>query len=143
DFLTPEQGEAVLRAAESAYPERGDWVSYGELVKQRIRDGAGLTPWPRALPLAPIIHSERDADGYAVANIAFETVPGYWATGNLYRPLGRKGPFPVVLTTHGHSGGGLDKPGGLTNHGRFGEAVQVRAATLARMGAIVFAIDMF
>ncbi len=143
DFLSPEVGAAVLHAAENAYPTRGDWVAYGEHVKQRITDGAGLTPWPREFEAEPVIHSVREHDGYSVANVALETVPGYWATGNLYRPLGRTGPFPVVLTTHGHSGGGLDKPGGFSNHGRFGEAVQHRAATLARMGAIVFAIDMF
>ncbi|WP_221030466.1 alpha/beta hydrolase family protein [Actomonas aquatica] len=143
DFVTPAVGAEILLAAEAAYPTRGDWVGYGELVKQRIRDGAGLTPWPRSLGAEPILHSVREFDGYSVANVALETVPGYWATGNLYRPLGREGPFPIVLTTHGHSGGGLDKPGGLANHGRFGPSVQVRAATLARMGAIVFAVDMF
>ena len=143
DFLTPDQGAAVLAAAEREFDTREKWVAYGERVKQHIRDGAGLTPWPRPHALHPITHSLREHDGYSVENIALETLPGYWATGNLYRPLGREGPFPVVLTTHGHSGGGIDKPGGFSNHGRFGEAVQTRAATLARMGAIVLAIDMF
>lgn len=143
DFLTAAQGAEVLAAVEQNFATRAEWVAYGELIKQHIRAGAGLDPWPRRTPLAPLSHSRREHDGYSVENVAFETVPGYWATGNLYRPLGRTGPFPVVLTTHGHSGGGIDKPDGFTNHGRFGEAVQMRAATLARMGAVVLAIDMF
>jgi predicted alpha/beta-hydrolase family hydrolase len=72
-------------------------------------------------------------DGYTVENVYFESIPGYFVTGNLYRPLGRKGSFAGVLAPHGH-----DREG----EGRFREQVQKRCATLARMGAVVFAWDM-
>lgn len=72
-------------------------------------------------------------DGYIVENIAIESFPGFFITGNLYRPL-NPAPFtksPAILSVHGH---GPDL--------RFGESMQKRSATFARMGAVVFAFDM-
>jgi dienelactone hydrolase len=70
-------------------------------------------------------------DGYVVENIAIESFPGFWITGNLYTPLEPKERNPAVLCPHGHE---ADK--------RFTADVQIRSAALARMGAIVFAYDM-
>jgi pimeloyl-ACP methyl ester carboxylesterase len=68
-----------------------------------------------------------------VENIAIESFPGFYITGNLYRPASRE-PFqksPGILSVHGH---GVDP--------RYGESVQKRSAAFARMGAVVFAYDM-
>jgi dienelactone hydrolase len=70
-------------------------------------------------------------DGYIVENIAIESFPGFYITGNLYRPLESEAKMPAVLSPHGHL---LDK--------RLKEDVQSRSAVLARMGAVVFAYDM-
>ncbi|MBE0535278.1 MAG: acetylxylan esterase, partial [Phycisphaerae bacterium] len=97
--------------------------------------GAALDPLPAKTPLNPIIHTKRDLDGYSVANAAFEALPGYFVTGNLYRPRGIEGPFAAVLSPHGH----WSSP---TDHGRLREDMQRRCAAMARMGAVVFAYDM-
>lgn len=81
----------------------------------------------------PIRHSKRKMDGYTVENIAFESLPGIYVTGNLYEPLKREKSRPAVLAPHGH---------GRNPDGRFMEQTQVRAAMLARAGAVVFAFDM-
>lgn len=143
DFLTPEQGAAVLAAAERAFPTRADWDRLSAQIRRQIQEGAGLAPWPRRTPLEPQRHSRREHDGYSVENVTFASIPGYRVAGNLYRPLGRTGPRPVVLLTHGHTGGGLGTPQGLAEHGRFAPWVQAAGATLARMGAIVLTLDMF
>ena len=142
DFLKPEQGQAVLDAALARFPDRASWDAYAEHARKRIQQGARLDPWPRRTPLNPILHSQRTYDGYTVENVAFESVPGYFVTGNLFRPLHPARPCPGILSTHGHSGGPITKPEDYANQGRFLPGMQARCATLARMGAVVLSIDM-
>lgn len=142
DYLTPEQGQALLQATLDEFPDAATWEGYASVVKQRIQEGAGLAPWPRRTPLNPIIGAARTHDGYSVSNVALESVPGLWVSGNLFRPVGREGPFAAVLSTHGHSRG-VDGPTGYDQHGRFGPAMQTRAAMLARAGAVVLTLDAF
>ncbi len=141
-FLEPGVGAAVLDAALKEFPDRASWEAYTARARARIQEGAGLAPWPKRTPLRPILHSRSAHDGYSVENVALETVPGFFATGNLYRPLGRDGAYPVILYTHGHSRG-ITKPEDYATHGRFSASAQICAANLARMGAIVMTIDMF
>lgn len=140
-YLTPEQGDAVLQAAAKQFDTRESWAAYAEVMRGKIQEGAGLAPWPRRTALNAMLSEPRSHDGYTVQNVMFEPVPGVYACGNLYRPLAARR-APAVLTTHGHTGG-VDGPEGWARHGRFNESVQRRAATLARMGAVVLTIDMF
>ena len=141
-FLKPEQGQAVLDAALAQFPDRAAWQAYAGHVRDRIQRGAGLAPWPRRTPLNAVVRARRTYDGYSVENVAFESVPGSYVTGNLYRPLQAKPPFPVILATHGHTNK-ITKPEDYDNHGRFSPLTQARCGALARMGAVVLAIDMF
>lgn len=142
DYLTREQGKAVLDAALEKFPDRTAWEKYAHHVRDRIQEGAGLAPFPRRTPLNAIIRARRVYDGYSVENVAFESVPGYFVTGNLYRPLTAKKPSAVVLSTHGHARR-IEKPEDYDQHARFSPSMQTRCAALARMGAVVFSIDMF
>ena len=143
NYLKPEQGKAVLDAALVQFPDRESWDAYAKHVQERIQEGVGLAPWPRRTPLHPIVGAPRIYDGYTVENVAIESVPGYFATGNLYRPVNAKPPFTVILATHGHSKGKVETPEDYAHQPRFAAYVQQRCGTLARMGAVVFAIDMF
>ena len=142
DYLTPDQARAVHEAVLQAYPGKESWDRYATFLRMRIQEGMGLSPWPGKVPLNPILHSRREYDGYAVTNVALETVPGYWLTGNLYEPLGVDPPYAAILHPHGHSAG-PDGESGWLGHGRFKPDVQKRAAALARMGAVCLTIDMF
>ena len=141
-FLTPEQGRAVLAAAAKKFSTRESWEAYSDKIRTMMQRGMELEPWPRKTPLHAIIRTPRRYDGYTVQSVAFESVPGFFVTGSLYRPLGGKPPYAAVLTPHGHTRR-ITKPSDYDTHGRFSADVQTRAAGFARMGAVVFAIDMF
>jgi len=111
------------------------WQSRRAEVRENILRGTDLWPLPDRGPLKPMIHSRRDYPGYSVENIAIESLPGVFVTGNLYRPRDGDGPFAAILSSHGHWSD-------VANHGRFRANMQYRCATLARMGAVVFAYDM-
>src|SRR5690606_20577962 len=81
------------------------------------------------------IFGRLDRDGYSVEKVHFESHPGYFVAGNLYRPRGRTGPFPAVLSPPGHW------PEGRLVHNETGP-LPARAASLARQGFVVLAYDM-
>jgi dienelactone hydrolase len=141
-YLKPEQGKALLDAALVRFPDRGSWEAYIGHARTRIQEGAGLSPWPQRTPLNPVIRRRRAYDGYSVENVVFESVPGYFVTGNLYRPLNARPPYAAVLSTHGHYRA-ITKLEDYDNHARFWPGMQARCASLARMGAVVLSIDMF
>jgi dienelactone hydrolase len=141
--LTPEQGKAALDAVLRKFPDRESWAAYAAHVRLRFQQGANLAPWPRRTPLNPVIRDRRVYDGYSVENVAFESVPGYFVTGNLYRPLDGRPAHAAVLATHGHTWTKITRPELYAEHGRFQPDTQARCGALARMGAVVLVIDMF
>jgi len=46
------------------------------------------------------------ADGFSVEKIAYESLPGFWVTANVYVPSSGSGPFPAVVIAPGHGAGG-------------------------------------
>jgi len=135
---TEAQAVEQLKKFAATYKTLNEWKARAKTVRQGILRGANLAPMPRKCPLKPIVHSPRGHGGYTVANVAFESLPGFFVTGNLYAPArkpGRPRPFAGILCPHGHF---QPKVGG----GRFRPDMQKRCATLARMGAVVFAYDM-
>jgi hypothetical protein len=135
NYLSEPAARHQLAEFARGYSTAAQWEARARRVREGILKGAGLLPPPRKCPLNPIAHSRRDHDGYSVENVAFESLPGFFVTGNLYRPKSGKPPYPAVLCPHGH----FTYPGG---GGRFRPDMQLRSATLARMGAIVFSYDM-
>jgi len=129
--LSEEQGRAQLAEFAQAWHTRAEWEARAKNVREGILREAHLTPLPARCDLRPIIWGKRECRGYTVENVAFESLPGFFVTGNLYRPAVGTGPFPGVLCPHGHG-----------PKARFNAATQARSAVLARMGAVVFAYDM-
>ena len=97
-----------------------------------------LWPLPEKTPLNAVIRSRRTYDGYSVENVCFESIPGYYVCGNLYRPVDSTKKHAAVLCPHGHFQGDT-----LGAWGRFRPDQQKRCATFARMGAVVFSYGMF
>lgn len=106
-----------------------------EELRQKFMLTAGLWPPPEKNALNPVIFDEKRGEGFRVAKVYFESLPGYYVTGNLYRPASGDGPFPAVVCPHGHW-----TYGRLTN-GETG-SIPGRCIDLAKMGFVVISIDM-
>lgn len=130
------EADAVAQLARmaSTYSTLEQWQERSAAIRHQILTGAKLMPLPARTPLNPIIHKKRHYNGYSVESAAFEARPGFYVYGNLYRPIGKQGPFPAILCPHGHATGRAG--------GRLRPDQQNRCATLARMGAVVFSYDM-
>ena len=120
-----------LERSRGSFLSAKDWEERRAELREGFLRGARLWPLPPKTPLNPIVRDERVYADYSVANVALEALPGFFCTGNLYRPLGRPGPRAAILCPHGHF-----------PLGRFRTEQQIRCAHLARMGAIVFSYSM-
>lgn len=137
-------------------PPKGkeEWAQRAELVRRQILVSQGLWPLPPKTPLNPVIHGKIDRGDYTVEKVYFESHPGFFVTGNLYRPKGRSGKLAGVLSPHGHWPNGRFYDQGeagvrqqiVQGAERFEEGgrspLQARCMQLARMGCVVFHYDM-
>lgn len=132
-YYTETEGKAALEKFSENYHHQKSWEKRATPIRQGIIEGGNLKNIPTKNGLKPTIHSKRVYDGYTVENVAFESFPGFFVTGNLYRPVKSQASYAAIVAPHGHN---------KTTDMRYLEVVQKRCATLARMGAIVLAYDM-
>ena len=111
-----------------------EWKQRAAYLREHVLASAGLLPLPERGPLNPRIFADVKRADYTVSKVYFESLPGFFVTGNLYRPLG-DGPFPAVLTPHGHWAYGRLENTSLNS-------VPGKAINLARQGFVVFTHDM-
>jgi hypothetical protein len=130
-YFTEEQGKNFL---DNHLPASlAQWQQRATQIRNNIIVGMELQKMPVKPTSKPIINGKKIMDGYSIENVVFESLPGFYVTGNLYRPLKKQDKYAAILCPHGHG----DNP-----EGRFREQTQKRCGTLARMGAIVFVWDM-
>jgi hypothetical protein len=116
------------------FVSRESWEARAKYLRAHVLASAGLLPMPARTPLNAVVFDEVTRADYAVAKVYFESLPGFFVAGNLYRPIGA-GPFPAILSPHGHwTNGRLEHT--PTNSG------PGRAIGLARQGFVVFTHDM-
>ena len=119
-------------------------------MRRQLLVATGLWPMPTKTPLNAQIYGRVDRDGYTVEKVTLESYPGFFVTGNLYRPKGKSGKLPGVLSPHGHFANGrfyeapikevreqfVEGAERFDVGGRYPH--QARCVTLARMGCVVF-----
>jgi dienelactone hydrolase len=133
---------------------KSEWQNRAERVRRQILLSQGLWPMPTKTPLNPVIHGKVDKGEYTVEKVYFESAPGFFVTGNLYRPKNPKGKAPGVLFAHGHwTDARLSESGDAeifreiaNGEERFEEGGRSRfqsmCVQLARMGCVVWQWDM-
>lgn len=118
-----------------AFKTRAEWETRAAHLRQQIQFAAGLLPMPEKQPLNAQVFGRLERKGYTVEKVLLETFPGFYLGGNLYRPLGRNGPFPAILSPHGHWAYGRLENSNIAS-------IPARCINLARQGYVVFAYDM-
>jgi len=136
NYWTEAQGKHHLDSVLSAVTTRTQWEKRAGEIRALLLEGLGLRNLRESRPVPAVRKGAvHEMNGYRVTNMAIESGPGSWITGNLYEPGGKKGAFAAILCPHGHWSDWAD-------YGRFRTDMQMRCAVLCRMGAVVFAYDM-
>src|SRR5436309_2492833 len=117
------------------FTSRAEWLEKAAFLRKQILSSAGLLPMPEKTPLRGQIFGRIEHPDYTVEKVLLATYPGFYLGGNLYRPRGKRGPFPGIVSPHGHWA-----------YGRLENTLQVsvpaRCINLARQGFVVFSYDM-
>ncbi|NQT12262.1 MAG: hypothetical protein HQ582_05915, partial [Planctomycetes bacterium] len=139
---------------------RAEWAERAKELRRRVLVATGLWPMPEGTPLKPVIHGRVEREGFTVEKVYFESYPGHYVTGLLYRPYaglahqskGKQDRCPGVLCPVGHGGRfadyGPEKIRELITQGAeqfeaSGRYMKLaRCVQLARMGCVVFIYDM-
>ncbi|MBC7817961.1 MAG: acetylxylan esterase, partial [Planctomycetaceae bacterium] len=120
--------EERILAEQAALKTKSDAEVYVRNVQQKIRRCFG--PEPERTPLNPRVTKVVEREQYRIENVIFESRPGFLVTANLYVPKNRKGPFPGVVGSCGHSA-----------NGKAADAYQPFAQTLAKLGYVCLIFD--
>jgi hypothetical protein len=134
-----EQVTAYLEREARAITDRAgqDVLSVDAWEKQKsrrleeMRDMLGLLPWPKRTPLNVKITGKLDEGSYTIEKIAFESLPKFYVTANLYIPKNRSGVAPAVVYVCGHAG---DRYGSKAYYQRHG-------ISFAKNGYVVIILD--
>ncbi len=70
----------------------------------------GLLPLPERTPLHATVTGVLDRGDYVVEKLHFQSIPGAYVIGNLYRPAKIAGRLPAVLYLCGHTKGKVNPP---------------------------------
>jgi len=131
-----------------------EWDARKEQVQRQILVSQGLWPMPTKTPLNAVVHGKVEGDGFTVEKVYFESAPGFFVTGSLWKPKTIKGKVPGVMFAHGHWADArlaLNDPNkvrqdiaiGGERFERGGQSIfQSLCVQLARMGCVVWQWDM-
>jgi hypothetical protein len=87
-----------------------EWSATVAQRREMWREMLGLSPLPPRTPLEANITGQLDRGDYVVEKIHFQSVPGAYVIGNLYRPARPVGRLPAVLYLCGHTKGKVNAP---------------------------------
>lgn len=133
------------------------WEKRARSLREHILVSMGLWPNPARSPLNAEITHRVEREGYSIENVRFQSLPGFYVTGNLYRPAGNgqsgaDDPGAVGRAAVGDPAGtaGL-RPAILNPHGHWKEgrlahepdgSIPARCINFALQGYVAFAWSM-
>jgi dienelactone hydrolase len=120
DTAPPKPGDAMIDKFLAAETERlsrrfldgaktlDEWQQRRPRLYQEYLEMLGLWPLPEKTPLNAKVTGTIDNGDVTIEKLHFQSRPGLYVTGNLYRPKKPAGKYPAVLYVCGHSGKGRD-----------------------------------
>jgi len=102
------------------------WENRQADVRKLLKEIVGA--FPAKTPLNPVITGTVKKDGFVIEKLYFESRPGFYVSGALFIPTGKKGKLPAIIYCSGHSGSGF-------------VYYQNAILNLVKKGFIVFAFD--
>jgi dienelactone hydrolase len=131
-YWTEDEANLIMKKFAGSWNDIESWEKRANTIRRGIIESMKLDEMPNINGnFNAKITNSRTFDGYIVENITIESFPGFYITGNLYRPIEPEKKNAAILCPHGH-----------WRNGRLREDMQIRCAVFARMGAIVLAYDM-
>ena len=94
---TEDEGRAQLVAFAGTYSTSQEWEARARNIREGFLREAHLSPLPARCELRPIIRGRQERSGYTVENFAIEALPGFFMTGNLFRPTVAIPPLAGIL----------------------------------------------
>ncbi len=80
-----------------------EWKSRRPELQRQLREMLGLDPLPERTDLKAEVRGTVERPDFIVEKIVFQSMPGLYVTGNLYRPREVSGPLPAILYVCGHA----------------------------------------
>lgn len=80
-----------------------DWDARRATYREQLFEMLGLSPFPERTDLQATVTGRVEKDDFHVENLHFQSLPGLYATANLYLPKQRTGRVPAILYVCGHA----------------------------------------
>ena len=87
---------------------RAEWEGKRDRLKREYFDMLGLWPLPEKTPLHATVTGTLERGDVVIEKLHFQSKPGLYVTGNLYRPKKNDKKLPTILYVCGHSSKGRD-----------------------------------
>lgn len=91
DFMPPVSPESLE-----------EWETLRKELIKEIEFSSSVKLLKTDAPLNAKVDFSQEVDGVVIEKVVFESLPGFFVTGNLYRPAQITGKIPAVLNPHGH-----------------------------------------
>ena len=127
---------AVANRSLAEIQTRADWDARKEKLRQQLFEMLGMSPLPPKTELQAVTTGTIEHPEFRVEKVHFQSMPGFYVTGNLYVPKKLERPAPAILYVCGHS---QAKTNGVSYGSKVG--YQHHGAWFARNGYVSLIID--
>jgi cephalosporin-C deacetylase-like acetyl esterase len=106
-FLKQETAKLSERVLDGV-KTREEWEAQRPRLRQEYFDMLGLWPLPEKTPLNAKVTGTLERGDVMIEKVQFQSRPGLYVTGDLFRPKKIDGKLPAILYVCGHAGKGRD-----------------------------------